>query len=387
MNPGVSIIAMNPPPIPGLGNSSGFSMYILDKSGGSMEELNSITNQFLAAANQRPEISGAYTTFRMDTPAYHYDVDRLKAEKNGVSIGDIFSTLATFYGGNTVNDFTLFGRNYKVVVEGDTPFRMNLADNKYVTVRDTSGNMVPIGNFITPTQTSTAAVITRFNNFPAVKIGGNNAPGYSSGQALTALQEVANQVLPSGYSYAFADTSEQEIEAGNKTVYALSLGILFVFLSLAALYESWKIPFSILFGLPTGFFGAVVAAFAFNVYNDIYFQIGLLTIIGLAAKNAILIVEYAKVRVDNGMDVVQAAIEAAEIRLRPSLMTSLAFILGNIPLALATGAGSVSRSEMGIAVVFGVTSATVFQIFIIPMLFIVLERLSISGIRKKLLNR
>ncbi|WP_270455516.1 efflux RND transporter permease subunit [Allisonella histaminiformans] len=387
MNPGANIIAMNPPPIPGLGTSSGFTLYILDKSGGSMEELNNVTNQFLAAANQRPEINGAYTTFRMDTPAYHYDVDRLKAEKNGVNIGDIFSTLATFYGGNTVNDFTLFGRNYKVVVEGDTPFRMNLADNKYVTVRDASGNMVPIGNFITPTQTSTAAVITRFNNFPAVMIGGNNAAGYSSGQALTALQEVADQVLPSGYSYAFADTSEQELEAGNKTVYALSLGILFVFLSLAALYESWKIPFSILFGLPTGFFGAVVAAFAFNVYNDIYFQIGLLTIIGLAAKNAILIVEYAKVRVDNGMDVVQSAIEAAEIRLRPILMTSLAFILGNIPLALSTGAGSVSRSEMGIAVVFGVTSATIFQIFIIPMLFIVLERINFSGLRKKILKR
>lgn len=387
MNPGANIIAMNPPPIPGLGTSSGFTLYILDKSGGSMEELNDVNNQFLAAANQRPEINGAYTTFRMDTPAYHYDVDRLKAERNGVNIGDIFSTLATFYGGNTVNDFTLFGRNYKVVVEGDTPFRMNLADNKYVTVRDASGNMVPIGNFITPTQTSTAAVITRFNNFPAVMIGGNNAAGYSSGQALTALQEVADQVLPSGYSYAFADTSEQEIEAGNKTVYALSLGILFVFLSLAALYESWKIPFSILFGLPTGFFGAVVAAFAFNVYNDIYFQIGLLTIIGLAAKNAILIVEYAKVRVDNGMDVVQSAIEAAEIRLRPILMTSLAFILGNIPLALSTGAGSVSRSEMGIAVVFGVTSATIFQIFIIPMLFIVLERINFSGLRKKILKR
>lgn len=387
MNPGANIIAMNPPPIPGLGTSSGFTLYILDKSGDSMEELNNVTNQFLAAANQRPEINGAYTTFRMDTPAYHYDVDRLKAEKNGVNIGDIFSTLATFYGGNTVNDFTLFGRNYKVVVEGDTPFRMNLADNKYVTVRDASGNMVPIGNFITPTQTSTAAVITRFNNFPAVQIGGNNAAGYSSGQALTALQEVADQVLPSGYSYAFADTSEQELEAGNKTVYALSLGILFVFLSLAALYESWKIPFSILFGLPTGFFGAVVAAFAFNVYNDIYFQIGLLTIIGLAAKNAILIVEYAKVRVDNGMDVVQSAIEAAEIRLRPILMTSLAFILGNIPLALSTGAGSVSRSEMGIAVVFGVTSATIFQIFIIPMLFIVLERINFSGLRKKILKR
>ncbi len=387
MNPGANVIALNPSPIPGLGVSGGFSLYILNKNGSSMEEMNAIVGKFLAAANQRPEISKAYTTFRMDTPAYKYDVNRLKAQKNQVNIGDVFSTLATFYGGASINDFTAYGRNFKVIAEGDTSYRMNVSDNKYVTVRDGMGNMVPIGNFITPTQTSTAAVITRFNNFPAIKIGGSNAEGYSSGQALNALADVAKEVLPSGYSYAFAESSQQEVEAGSKTVYALSLGILFVFLSLAALYESWKIPFTVLFGLPTGFFGATIAAFLFNVYNDIYFQIGLLTIIGLAAKNAILIVEYAKVRVDNGMDIVESAIKASEIRLRPILMTSLAFILGNIPLALSSGAGSVSRSEMGIAVVFGVTSATIFQIFIVPMLFIALEKIHFSSLTQFLTKK
>ena len=191
---------------------------------------------------------------------------------------------------------------------------------------------------------------------------------------------MAKETLPNGYGYAFAESSAQEREASGKTVYALALGMLFVFLSLAALYESWKIPISVILGITTGFFGACLGAFAFNVYNDIYFQIGLLTIIGLAAKNAILIVEYAKVRVDSGMEVVKASIEASKIRLRPILMTSLAFILGNVPLALSTGAGSNSRSEMGIAVVFGVLSATFFQIFIVPMLFIVIER--IHGFRK-----
>lgn len=200
---------------------------------------------------------------------------------------------------------------------------------------------------------------------------------------MDALEEVAAEVLPTGYSYAFVESSAQEKEAGGKTIYALALGMLFVFLSLAALYESWKVPFVVLFGMPTGFFGACLGAWMFNVYNDIYFQIGLLTIIGLAAKNAILIVEYAKVRTDAGMAPLKAAVEASKIRLRPILMTSLAFILGNVPLALSTGAGANSRSEMGIAVVFGILSATAFQIFIVPMLFIVIEKFHFGGFRKK----
>ena len=379
-HPGVTVMPLNPSPIPGLGASGGFTMYIQNKNGDSNEAMQAVVNQFLAAANQRPEIQQAYTTFRMDTPSYNYDVDRDKAAKYGVNVSDIFTALQAFYGSVQINDFTRFGRNFKVVAQADTQYRMSPTDNKFMTVRDSNGNMVPISNFITPKKGNAVSVITRFDNFPAVKIGGNQAQGYSSGQALNALEEVAKETLPNGYGYAFAESSAQEREASGKTVYALALGMLFVFLSLAALYESWKVPFSVILGIPTGFFGACLGAFVFNVYNDIYFQIGLLTIIGLAAKNAILIVEYAKVRVDSGMEVVKASIEASKIRLRPILMTSLAFILGNVPLALSTGAGSVSRSEMGIAVVFGVLSATFFQIFIVPMLFIVIER--IHGFRK-----
>jgi HAE1 family hydrophobic/amphiphilic exporter-1 len=379
-HPGVTVLPLNPSPIPGLGASGGFTMYIQNKNGDSNEGMQAVVNQFLAAANQRPEIQQAYTTFRMDTPSYNYDVDRDKAAKYGVNVSDIFTALQAFYGSVQINDFTRFGRNFKVVAQADTQYRMSPTDNKFMSVRDSSGNMVPISNFITPKKGNAVSVITRFDNFPAVKIGGNQAAGYSSGQALNALEEVAKETLPNGYGYAFAESSAQEREASGKTVYALALGMLFVFLSLAALYESWKVPFSVILGIPTGFFGACLGAFVFNVYNDIYFQIGLLTIIGLAAKNAILIVEYAKVRVDSGMEVVKASIEASKIRLRPILMTSLAFILGNVPLALSTGAGSVSRSEMGIAVVFGVLSATFFQIFIVPMLFIVIER--IHGFRK-----
>lgn len=379
-HPGVTLMPLNPSPIPGLGASGGFTMYIQNKNGDSNEAMQAVVNQFLAAANQRPEIQQAYTTFRMDTPSYNYDVDRDKAAKYGVNVSDIFTALQAFYGSVQINDFTRFGRNFKVVAQADTQYRMSPTDNKFISVRDSSGNMVPISNFITPKKGNAVSVITRFDNFPAVKIGGSQAAGYSSGQALNALEEVAKETLPNGYGYAFAESSAQEREASGKTVYALALGMLFVFLSLAALYESWKVPFSVILGIPTGFFGACLGAFVFNVYNDIYFQIGLLTIIGLAAKNAILIVEYAKVRVDSGMELVKASIEASKIRLRPILMTSLAFILGNVPLALSTGAGSVSRSEMGIAVVFGVLSATFFQIFIVPMLFIVIER--IHGFRK-----
>lgn len=375
MNPGVNIIGMNPPPIPGLGASGGFTMFIENKGGYSNDEMNSVVQNFLAAANKRPEIATAYTTFRMDTPAYDFDVDRDKAMRSGVSVSDIFTTLQVYYGSDQINDFTIFGKNFKVVAQADTKYRMSTADNKFLEVKDSAGNMVPISNFITPKSSGSIAVLTRFNNFPAIKIGGNQAEGYSSGQALTALQEVAKEVLPSGYGYEFAESSAQEIQAGNQTVYALSLGILFVFLSLAALYESWKVPLSVIFGIPTGFFGASLAALLLNVNNDIYFQIGLLTVIGLAAKNAILIVEYAKVRVDTGMEPVKASIEAAKIRLRPILMTSLAFIFGCVPLALSTGAGAASRSEMGITVVFGVLSATVLGIFLTPMLFIFIEKI------------
>lgn len=373
--PEATIMAMNPPPIPGLGATGGFTIYLQNKIGDGDEKMFAVAQQFLAKANARPEIQMAYTTFRMDTPSYRFDIDREKVFRSGVNLQDVYNSLQLFYGGIQINDFTTFGRNFKVVAQAEQDFRMSPEANKNLMVRTAKGDMVPLSSFITPKQEGTVAVSTRFNNYPAIKVGGMQAPGYSSGQALKALEEVAAEVLPAGYGYEFAEQSAQEIKAGNQTIYVMALGLLFVFLALAALYESWKVPFSVLLSVPTGFLGAAFFGWLLNVNNDIYFQIGLLTIIGLAAKNAILIVEYAKIRVDRGMDFVDAAVEAAEIRLRPILMTSLAFIIGCMPLALSSGAGSVSRSEMGITVVFGMTIATLLGIFFIPMLFVAIERL------------
>lgn len=379
--PEANVIAMNPPPVPGLGETGGFTMYLQNRSGDSTEKMFEVAQQFLAKVNQRPEIASAYTTFRMDTPAYHFNVDRDKAARSGVNVSDINAALSMFYGGTQINDFSAFGKSYKVIAQADQEFRMSPNANRELTVRNQQGEMLPLSSFITPEQRGSVAILTRYNNFPAIKVGGNAANGYSSGQALQALQEVAAEVLPSGYGFEFADQSAQEIKAGNQMLYVMSLALLFVFLSLAALYESWKIPFSVLLSVPAGFLGVAFFGWLFNINNDIYFQIGLLTIIGLAAKNAILIVEYAKIRVDHGMDHVKAAIEASKIRLRPILMTSLAFILGCLPLALSTGAGSVSRSEMGTTVVFGMLTATALGIFMIPMLFVAIE--SIGNDSKK----
>lgn len=376
--PEANIIALNPPPIPGLGATGGFTIYLQNKIGDSNEQMSEVVQKYLAAVNQRPEIARAFTTFRMDTPGYHFDIDREKVYKAGVNLQDVFSALQMFYGSVQINDFTEFGRNFKVIAQADQDFRMSPDANKNLMVRNAKGEMFPISSFIIPKREGTVTIGSRFNNYPAVKVSGSQAPGYSSGQALKALEEVALEILPQGYGYEFAEQSAQEIKAGNQTLYVMALGLLFVFLALAALYESWKVPFSVLLSVPTGILGASVFGWLLNVNNDIYFQIGLLTIIGLAAKNAILIVEYAKVRFDRGMDLIEAAIEASEIRLRPILMTSLAFIVGCLPLAVSTGAGSVSRSEMGITVVFGMLTATFLGVFFIPILFIVVERFKLG---------
>lgn len=374
-HPEVKVMAMNPPAVPGLGSTGGFSLYIQNKKGASVENMQDTIDKFLAEAQKRPEIQMVYTTFHADTPSYKFDIDREKVQKSGVNLADVYMALQVYYGSAQINDFTTFGKNFKVVAQAEAPYRMSPEDNKFLTVRNNQGQMIPISQFITTERSNSISVITRYNNFPAIKIGGMQAAGYTSGQALNALEQVAKDTLPFGYSIHFSGTSEQEKMAETKTLAALSLGILFVFLALAALYESWKVPFAVILGMPTGFFGACLGAWILNVSNDIYFQIGLLTIIGLAAKNAILIVEYAKVRVDAGMEALEAAVEASKIRLRPILMTSLAFIMGSIPLALSGGAGGHARFEMGVTVVLGVLSATIFQIFIVPLLFVGIEKL------------
>lgn len=380
--PQATILALNPPPIPGLGSSGGFTMYLVNKVGDSPAKMMTVANSFLAEARKSPVFASVYTTYNDSTPTYNFDVNRDKAARDGVSVADIYTALQGFYGGIQVNDFNEFGKNYKVMIQADEKYRVSPEMNHFIYVRNSAGNMVSVDTYIMPKPTTSAATITRFNNYPAVKIGGSQNQGYSSGDAINALKAAAAVTLPQGYTYDWADQSREEVKSGSQTILILGMGIIFVFLVLAALYESWKVPFAVLFSIPSGIMGATLIPYLlnftgrYNLANDIYLQIGLLTLVGLAAKNAILIIEYAKIRVEErGMRIVDAAIEAAKIRLRPILMTSLAFILGCIPLAISSGAGAGARVSMGITVVAGMTAATAFGIFVIPMLFIMIEKL------------
>lgn len=393
MTPEANVLSFNPPALPGVGTLGGFTLMLQDKGGGSVDELNTTTQQFLAAARKRPEIGMIYSTFRTDTPAYRFEVDREKAEKLGVPTKDVFAALQTFLGGSQVNDFNRFGRTYKVVMQADPSFRSDADATRFFFVRSSSGAMVPLNTLVKPTEISGTTAIKRFNGFRAVQIGGSPAAGYSSGQVMQALEEVAAESLPSTYGYEWADQSREEKLSGQRAPIVFGFAILFVFLCLAALYESWSIPFAVLLSVPTGLFGSFLLSHINNwllpptakLENSVYVQIGLVMLIGLAAKNAILIVEFAKVRVDNGMPIVDAAIEAAKLRLRPILMTSFAFILGCVPLAIATGAGAGARHSMGTAVVGGMFTATALGIFLIPVLFVVVERLAAksSSAKKK----
>lgn len=380
--PQATILALNPPPIPGLGSSGGFTMYLVNKVGDSPAKMMTVANSFLAESRKSPVFASVYTTYNDSTPTYNFDVNRDKAARDGVSVADIYTALQGFYGGIQVNDFNEFGKNYKVMIQADEKYRVSPEMNHFIYVRNSAGNMVSVDTYIMPKPTTSAATITRFNNYPAVKIGGSQNQGYSSGDAINALKAAAAVTLPQGYTYDWADQSREEVKSGSQTILILGMGIIFVFLVLAALYESWKVPFAVLFSIPSGIMGAALVPYLlnftgrYNLANDIYLQIGLLTLVGLAAKNAILIIEYAKIRVEErGMRIVDAAIEAAKIRLRPILMTSLAFILGCIPLAISSGAGAGARVSMGITVVAGMTAATAFGIFVIPMLFIMIEKL------------
>lgn len=392
MTPEANVLAFNPPALPGVGSLGGFTLMLQDKGGGSIDELNSTTQQFLAEARKRPEIGMIYSTFRTDTPAYRFEVDREKAEKLGVPTNSVFSALQTFLGGTQVNDFNRFGRTYKVVMQADPSFRSDPDATRFFFVRSSSGAMVPLNTLVKPVEINGPTAIKRFNGFRAVQVGGSPAPGYSSGQVMAALEEVAAQTLPNTYGYEWADQSREEKLSGQRAPIVFGFAILFVFLCLAALYESWSIPFAVLLSVPTGLFGSFLLSHINNwvmppqakLENSVYVQIGLVMLIGLAAKNAILIVEFAKVRADRGMPLIDAAIEAAKLRLRPIIMTSFAFILGCVPLALATGAGAGARHAMGTAVVGGMLTATVFGVFLIPVLFVIVERFAAKfGGKKK----
>ncbi|MCX2475346.1 multidrug efflux RND transporter permease subunit [Pedobacter sp. MC2016-05] len=378
-----SVLAVQPPPIPGLGISGGFSMQIQEQQAGDIKKFEGVVNNFLGQANQHKDIGMAYTLFSTNTPNYKITVDRNQVKKMGVSIGSVYSTIAAYLGSSYVNDFVKYGRNFKVVAQADTTFRGKIQDVDRLYVKNDKGTPVPLGSMVSYELVENPSIINHYNLFRSVEVNGSAKPGSSSGDALKALEEIAAKSLPSGYKYDFSALSQQEQEAGNSTTVIFALIIVVVFLLLASLYESWSVPFSILLSVPLGLFGAILALTLLpKLDNNIYAQVGLITLIGLSAKNAILIVEFAKERVDWGMPIISATIEAVKLRLRPIIMTSLAFILGVIPLVLSTGAGAVSRQTIGWTVAAGMFSATIFALFIVPVLYVLITRIAYG--KKKL---
>ena len=372
--PDATVMAFQPPSLPGASSTGTLSLYLMNLGGEDVNTMGERANEFLAACRKRPEIGMLYTTLNTNTPMYQFEVDRDKAQSMNVPVSTVYSALQAFLGGNEINDINNFGRTWKVVMQADEKYRTGVEDMRYFFVRSNDGKSIPLNTLVKPTPKNSSVVMTRFNGASAINISGDPASGYSSGQAMAAIEEVAKQVLPNTYTYEWTGQSLDEIEAGSRSTQIFIISLIFVFLCLAALYESWTIPLAVLLSVPSAVFGCFLVQYARGLQNDVYMQIGLITLIGLAAKNAILIVEYAKMNMEQGMDVVHAAVEAAHVRLRPILMTSFAFILGCLPLAIATGPGAGARVSMGNAVVGGMTIATLFGIFLIPVLFVVVER-------------
>jgi HAE1 family hydrophobic/amphiphilic exporter-1 len=375
-----NVVVISPPAIPGLGQTGGFSFELEQhESTDDIKQFESVVQTFVAEANKRPELSRVFSFFTARTPGFQLDVDREKCKKLGISISDVYSTIQTFLGSRYVNDFSIYGRNFHVVAQADTSYRADIQNMSQYYVKNSAGEMIPLSTLTTYRVIESAPMISHYNLFRTAEINGNAAAGYSSGEAIDALRDVAAKVLPSDYGYEFSGLSREEIKAGGSTITIFATSMLFVFLFLTALYESWSVPFAVLLAVPIGAFGAILTLVLIPRLSDnVYAQIGLITLIGLAAKNAILIVEFAKERVDRGMPMIEATLEAVKLRLRPILMTSMAFIFGVSPLAFAEGAGAQARSTIGWTVLGGMLSATMLAIFIVPVLFITITRITYS---------
>ena len=380
--PDATIFALNPPPIMGLSISGGFEMYLQDRTGGSLQELGNIANKIVEKASQRPELMMVRNSLNMNIPQYRVTLDREKAKALGVSIKDAFTTMQSTFGAYYVNDFNLFGRTYQVNVQSETDYREKPEDLKNVFVKSSSGKLVPLSSLISYERTVGADVLERFNVFTAAKIEGEPAPGYTSGDALKAIEEVVKEVAPEGYATGWAGTSFQEKEMSGSGSQAFIFGIVFIFLILAAQYERWLMPLAVVTAVPFAVFGAIMAVYLRGLSNDIYFQIGLLVLIGLSAKNAILIVEFAMQAQEKGKSIFDATLEAARLRFRPIVMTSLAFTIGVLPLALSSGAGAGSRHAIGTGVIGGMIAATTIAIFFIPLFYNWLAQLNAKFSKK-----
>lgn len=370
---------MNPPAITGLGLGGGFEIYLQDRTGGSVKDLDKYAKLLVAEVNKRPEISEARSLLDTNIPQYFVTLDREKAKAFKVNVNDVFTVLQSTFGNYYVNDFNLYGRSYKVFVQAESVFRESPEDFSRAFVKSSDGSLVPISSLVEFERVVNTDIIDRFNMFPSAKLMGdaNIAGGYSSGDALRAIEEVAKEVLPEGYTIAYSGISYQEKASSGTGKIAFVLGLVFVFLILAAQYERWLMPFAVISCVPFAVFGAALATWIRGLNNDIYFQIGLVTLIALAAKNAILIVEFAQhKREQDGLGIIESAVQAAKLRFRPIVMTSLAFSIGVLPLAISTGAGAASRHAIGTGVIGGMMAATFIGTFFIPLFWTYFARLS-----------
>tara|TARA_R100000027_G_scaffold67731_2_gene68260 strand:- start:2741 stop:5860 length:3120 start_codon:yes stop_codon:yes gene_type:complete len=372
--PDAMIFVVNAPPITGLSTTGGFEGYIQNRIGATPAEMAEVMGEFVAAASERPELAGMRSAFNASVPRYHVQVDREKARSMGVKINDVFTAMQSTFGSLYVNDFTLFGRNYQVTIQAEGEFRESPEDLRNVFVRSSNGSMVPLYSLLSFDKTVGPDVIERFNLFPSGKVQGAPAPGYSSGQALQTMEELAEELLPDGYTLAWTGQAYQERASANTSTFAFAFGIVMIFLILAAQYEQWSLPFAVITAVPYAVFGAIAFVFLRGLQIDIYFQISLLVLTGLAAKNAILIVEFAVMKRKEGMSRMDAAIEGAKLRFRPIVMTSLAFILGVVPLAFSSGAGAASRQSIGTGVIGGMLAATFISILFVPLFYRLIDR-------------
>ena len=369
--------------LPGFGRLNGFELHVQDKHGGTIDELLQQTNQLIAALNERPEISRAFTNFSLKYPQYRIEVDAALCKRRGVSPSDVLAALSGYIGGSYASNFVRFTKLYRVMVQASPEYRLDTESLNNIFVKTSSGEMSPIGQYLTLTRIYGSETLSRFNLFPSIQVGGTAAEGYSSGQAIDAIRETAAEVLPEGYGYEFGGMAREEASAQNTTALVFVLVIVFVYLLLCALYESLFIPLAVILSVPFGLAGSFLFAWIWGLENNIYMQTGLIMLIGLLSKTAILLTEYASERRRQGMSIVAAALDAAAVRLRPILMTSLTMIFGLLPLALATGVGANGNRSLGVGVIGGMLIGTVALLFIVPALFVIFQTVEERVFRRK----